>query len=98
MKMKKAKIEQRINELIKESENNRGPKPKLFDEPFRIAFVEAVLNLGDNGKQVHDLLNSRGFFISYKQCHEYMRRLFGTYPETGRPPKYMRETQRRVIA
>ena len=95
--MKRKQIVERINKLIKESFDSRGPTPKLYtDANFQRAFVDAIIEVGENGGRVHKLLNSQGHKISYKQCQEYMRRIFGTYPVTGRPPKYLKEERRRT--
>lgn len=96
--MKRNQIIKRINQLTFTSSKSRGPTPRLYeDSSFQNAFTDAIMEVGENGSRVHKLLNSQGYKISYKQCQEYMRRIFGTYPETGRPPKYLKEERRITV-
>lgn len=94
MKITKEQIEQKIQELEKKGRGG-GPSPKLFDPKFRKAFVAAILAEGDNGSRIQKYMNRKGFILSYKQTHVYMRKLFGTYQSTGRPPKYRKDNSKR---
>ena len=94
MNLTKKYINQQINKLVKESKTRKGPKPRLYSPEFRSLFVEALIACKGNGKHVYEYMNERGVTISYKQTHEYIRRLFGKYTEIGRPPKYLGTNQR----
>ncbi len=96
MNLSKDQIKQKIDALEKASKlRGGGPVPMLFDKSFQEAFIEALLKHGDNGNQVRLEMNEKGFRLSYKQSHVYMRQLFGTYTGTGRPPKYLKNSERR---
>lgn len=98
MNLTKKYINKQIDKLIKESQSRRGPRPRLYDSEFRNHFVQALIVCKGNGKQVYEYMNQQNIEISYKQTHEYIRRLFGKYTEIGRPPKYLSTNQRRQHA
>lgn len=69
----------------------------LFEPVFKAHFIDAIMECGDNGSQVYALLNAKKISVSYKTIHDYMRRLFGSYKQMGRPPKYFRKGERRRV-
>lgn len=99
MKIAKREIEQKLKALEKaHKERGGGPMSRLFDSQFQQAFIKAIIQCGDNGSKIQKFMNENGHALSYKQAHVYMRRLFGTYPVTGRPPKYLSDSAKRKLA
>ncbi len=99
LSIKLSEVKRRIKKLEKASKKRRGPKSRLFEPVFQEAFLEAILLCGDNGYRIHEYLTEqKQVEVSYKATMEYLRWIFGTYPGTGRPPKYLTKARRQATA
>jgi hypothetical protein len=84
-----------LKKILKDLEpGTRGPGALLHNKDFQKYLVQAVEKCGDNGARVHKYLLENYGHISYRTIHRYIRQLFGTYPVTGRPPKYLQTSKR----
>lgn len=89
MRRQRRALEKALDALLQRKEGRPGPRLRIQNPQYRQALINAILQHGSNGSQVYKTLCAQGLnMMTYKQVQVYMRRLFGSYEEVGRPAKY----------
>lgn len=87
-------VRDKIDDLKRKNEFQRGRKSRLFDRDFCKILIDAIKEYNDNGYKIFYYLRNHGIKISYKQAQDYVKKIFGSFSQRGRPAKFLGENIR----
>jgi hypothetical protein len=97
--IKSSEVLKRIRKSEKDFKDSTGLPALLYsDAKFQKILAKAIEVHGTNGSKVYQEVRDKGIVLTKKQIQVYLRRLFGSYNQKGRPPKYLeRDMMRKAI-